>query len=297
MDQPKLERLLRLMKMLTANNQYSVEDLAERLNMSVRTVYRYIDTFREAGFVVKKSGEYVRIDRESPYFKDISQLVHFTEEEAYILKSAIESIDENNVLKQNLKKKLYSVYNYKILADIVVKGKNARNVHALIEAVEGKRQVILKNYSSAHSHDIRDRSVEPFAFTTNYVQLWAFDLQDEQNKLFRLSRIAEVEVLKTRYQKEEQHKEGFIDVFRMSDFTQMQVTLRMNLRAATLLTEEYPLAERDLTKISDDEWILKTNVCSYEGVGRFIMGLLEDTEVLEPSGLKMFVADRIKKSQ
>ena len=41
MDQPKLERLLRLMKMLTANNSYTVNELAERLDMSVRTVYRY----------------------------------------------------------------------------------------------------------------------------------------------------------------------------------------------------------------------------------------------------------------
>ena len=47
MDQPKLERLLRLMKLLTANTTYNVDQLAERLDMSRRTVYRYIDTFRE----------------------------------------------------------------------------------------------------------------------------------------------------------------------------------------------------------------------------------------------------------
>ena len=54
MDQPKIERMLRLMKMMTANTTYSVDDLAERLDMSRRTIYRYIDTFREAGFVIKK---------------------------------------------------------------------------------------------------------------------------------------------------------------------------------------------------------------------------------------------------
>jgi predicted DNA-binding transcriptional regulator YafY len=122
MDQPKLERLLRLMKMLTANSRFTVEEIADRLGMSVRTIYRYIDTFREAGFVIKKNGSCVRIDKSSPYFKDISQLVHFTEEEAYILKSAIESIDETNLLKQTLKKKLYAVYDFKILADTVTPG-------------------------------------------------------------------------------------------------------------------------------------------------------------------------------
>ena len=68
MDQPKLERLLRLMKLLTANTTYNVDQLAERLSMSRRTVYRYIDTFREAGFVIKKTGDCIRLDKESPPF-------------------------------------------------------------------------------------------------------------------------------------------------------------------------------------------------------------------------------------
>ncbi|MEA4810811.1 helix-turn-helix transcriptional regulator, partial [Macellibacteroides fermentans] len=165
MDQPKIERMLRLLKLLTANNRYTISDLANRLQTSDRTIYRYIDSFREAGFVIKKQGDITRIDKSSPYFKDISQLVHFTEEEAYILKSAIENIDENNLLKQNLKRKLYSVYNYKILAETVVKGKNAENVNHLIDAMENEQQVVLENYSSANSKNVRNRIVEPFGFT------------------------------------------------------------------------------------------------------------------------------------
>lgn len=136
MDQPKIERLLRLMKMLTANTELTVDEIAERLDMSRRTVYRYIDTFRAAGFIIKKSGSYIRIDKASPHFKDISQLVHFTEEEAAILKRAIENIDEGNALKQNLKRKLYSVYDNGTLPDTVVKGGNAARIHALLEAIE-----------------------------------------------------------------------------------------------------------------------------------------------------------------
>jgi predicted DNA-binding transcriptional regulator YafY len=181
MDQPKIERLLRLMKMLTGNISYTVKDLSERLDLSVRTIYRYIDTFRDAGFIIKKQGEVIRLDKSSPYFKDISQLVHFTEEEAYILKSAIESIDENNRLKQNLKKKLYTVYDYRIPAETVVRSKNARNVNILMEAIESKRQVMLCNYSSANSRAVRDRWVEVFSFTTNYVQIWAYDIVERIN--------------------------------------------------------------------------------------------------------------------
>ncbi len=161
MDQPKLERLLRLMKLLTANTTYNVDQLAERLQMSRRTIYRYIDTFREAGFVIKKAGDCIRLDKESPHFRDISQLVHFTEEEAVILKNAIENIDDTNLLKQNLKRKLYSVYDNKTLADTVVRGKNAPNIRTLIEAIEQERQAILHSYQSPHGGEVRDRRWSP----------------------------------------------------------------------------------------------------------------------------------------
>ena len=55
MDQPKIERMLRLMKMLASNKNYTIDDLAERLGLSYRSIYRYIDTFKDSGFVVESS--------------------------------------------------------------------------------------------------------------------------------------------------------------------------------------------------------------------------------------------------
>ena len=112
MEQPKVERLLRLMKLMTANVNYTVEDLAERLDTSYRSIYRYIDTFKNAGFVVHKlEGGIYKLGKESRYFKDISQLVHFTDEEAHIFNQLLEGLDDTNMLKQNLRRKLTTVYN------------------------------------------------------------------------------------------------------------------------------------------------------------------------------------------
>lgn len=294
MDQPKLDRLLRLMKMLTGNTTYSIDELAERLETTERTIYRYIDTFREAGFVLKKKGNIFRIDKSSPYFKDISSLIHFTEEEAYILKSAIENIDENNLIKQNLKKKLYTVYDYKILAETTVKGKNAENVNRLIEAFHDKKQVLLRNYSSANSHVVRDRLIEPFAFTSNYIQLWAFEPESGKNKLFKLSRVFEVVIQADSWRNETSHHAGYLDCFRLSSQQQYLVKLKLGLRAATLLTEEYPLAEKDLVRISDNLWTFDTKVCNYEGIGRFVIGLLQDIEIVDSPEFAYFIQTRIE---
>lgn len=296
MDQPKIERLLRLMTMLTANSSYTIEKIAKSLAMSPRTVYRYIDTFRAAGFVIKKHGEYVRIEQSSPYFKDISQLVHFTDEEAWILKSAIESIDENNLLKQNLKKKLYTVYDYKILAETVVKGKNAENINRLVTAIEEQKQVVLCNYSSAHGSDIRNREVEPFAFTTNYVQVWCFDCETKSNKLFKVSRIGSVNLSEHTWTFGDKHEAGLIDIFRMHSQQKLKVKLKLNLRAASLLTEEYPLAANEITHISNTEFLLETTVCSYEGVGRFVMGLLDEVQIIDSPDFLHYIQERIKNS-
>lgn len=295
MDQPKIERLLRLMKMLTANTTYTVDQLAERLDMSRRTIYRYIDTFREAGFVIKKSGDCIRLDKASPHFKDISQLVHFTEEEAVILKSAIESIDDTNLLKQNLKRKLYAVYDNKTLADTVVRGKNAPNIRALIEAIEEERQVILHGYQSAHGSAVRDRRVEPFAFTTNYVQVWCYDTEDGLCKLFKSSRIASVELTATAWQHKAEHREGFIDAFRMHGEQPMRVVLELGLLAANLLTEEYPLAERDLKPLGNGRYLLDTQVASPYGVGRFVAGLLDDIRIVDAPELADYLREYLHK--
>lgn len=297
MDQPKLERLLRLMKLLTANNSLTVDEIAAKLAISQRSVYRYIDTFREAGFVIKKVDNFIKLDKSSPYFKDISELIHFTEEEAFILKSAIENIDENNLLKQNLKKKLYTVYNYNILAETIVSGKNGKNVQQLVEAIENKRPVILRNYSSAHGNDIRDRHVEAYAFTTNYVQVWCYCPEEITNKLFKVSRIGSVEVLQEKWQHEENHKSGCIDIFRMNSCEMKHIKLKLGLRSANLLIEEFPLATKQLQKLPNNEWLLDTDVCSYDGVGRFVMGLLDDIEIIDSPEFFHYIQELIKKIQ
>lgn len=295
MDQPKLERLLRLMKLLTANTTYNVGQLAERLSMSRRTVYRYIDTFREAGFVLKKSGDCIRLDKESPHFKDISQLVHFTEEEAVILKRAIENIDDTNLLKQNLKKKLYSVYDSKTLADTVVKGKNSTNVHALLEAIEERRQVVLNHYQSAHGAAVRDRRVEPFAFTTNYVHVWCFDTEDEVCKIFKTARIGSVTPTDTLWQHEAAHEKGFIDIFRMHGRERHRIRLELGILAYNLLIEEYPLAEKDVRPLSNGRWLLDTEVAGYAGAGRFVVGLLDDIRIIDSPELEQHIVDYLSK--
>lgn len=296
MDQPKLERMLKLMKLMTGNVNYTVNDLAERLDTSYRSIYRYIETFKDAGFVVQKlDGGVYKLGKESRYFKEISQLIHFTDEEAHIVNQLIEALDDTNSLKQNLRRKLTTVYNCTSMASSIVRGKNASNVNRLLEAIEERRQVVLVDYASSHTGVVRNRLVEPFGFTTNYVQAWCYEPESGMNKLFRVSRIGSVEVLDVEWQSEAEHAEGYIDIFRMTGFEQHRVQLRLGMLARNLLIEEYPLAERDIVSLGDKSWMLDTMVCNYLGIGRFVMGLLDDIEVVDSPEFDRYIADSISK--
>lgn len=298
MDQPKIERVLRLMKMMTGNVNYTVEDLAERLETSPRSIYRYIETFKDAGFVVQKvDGGVYRLGKESKYFKSISQLIHFTDEEAHIVNQLIEALDDTNMLKQNLRKKLTSVYNCTSMANSIVKGKNAININHIIEAIEGKRQVVLKNYASSHTGIIRDRLVEPFGFTTNYIQIWCYEPESGMNKLFNTARVGSVEVLQQEWQHTTEHREGYIDIFRMMGFEQKRVQLKVGVMARNLMTEEYPLSERDMTQIDDNHWLLDTQVCNYIGISRFVLGLMSDIEIVDSPEFEQYILKEVKHIQ
>ena len=54
MEQPRIERMLRLMKLMSGNTNYTIGELAKKLGITYRSVYRYIDTFENSGFVVDK---------------------------------------------------------------------------------------------------------------------------------------------------------------------------------------------------------------------------------------------------
>ena len=151
MDQPKMERMLRLMALLSSNIMYTVGELADKLGMSPRTIYRYLDTFKEAGFSVEKVSDYVyRLTTLKTSVADLSNIVHFSDEEAYIVHSLIDNLDNSNTLKAGLKRKLAAVYDSTSIADYVDRRSNARLVQTLAEAMKERKVVVLEGYASSH---------------------------------------------------------------------------------------------------------------------------------------------------
>lgn len=172
---------------------------------------------------------------------------------------------------------------------ILSKKEDAANVAALMDAMESKRQVVLHGYSSSSSGEIKDRTVEPFAFAAGQKTVWCYEIATKTNKVFKVDRISNVEIKPERWEFETHHRQGKMDVFRMTGDTPINVKLQLSLMAKNILVEEYPDAEKDLIPTdNDDIWMLDTQVYRMEGIGRFYMGLAGEIQIIEAEGLKEY---------
>ncbi|TCN62707.1 helix-turn-helix transcriptional regulator [Acetobacteroides hydrogenigenes] len=295
MEQPNLEALLRLMKMLTNNTSLRIPQIAERLRISTRSVERYIETLRHSGFIINHPrGGAPYLEKHSPFFKEISELVHFTDEETDVVRRVVDAIDENNPLKGQIRRKLHNAHHLPYMPEVVVREQDCRNIHLIIEAIETEKQATLQAYRSANSNEVSNRLVEPFAFTTNYQQVWCYELASSCCKLFKVARIGNVSILETPWQHENLHREGFIDLFRMTGNNRYSVELHLNVRAYNLLIEEYPLAQKNTAVNADGSYQFRAEVTRLEGVGRFVMGLLPDITIVNSPELAEFVGKRLE---
>lgn len=293
MEQPRVERTLRLMRYMSGNAYLTVEQLAKRLETSTRSIYRYIDTFKMCGFAVEKIADSMyRLVSMPTGYKDLKNLVYFSEEEARVLTNLIESLDETNTLKSNLYQKLCAVCDTKSLQEYSGTGKNAANVQALGNAKADHKKVVLREYASSSSSTVRDRIVEPFEFTNNHIDVWCYDCEKKDVRLFKIARIGWVDILPEEWSNEDKHIKGYLDAFRMQGKTQTHVRLEMTLRAKNLLCEEFPLAIPDV-KEEDGRFIFDSMVSRMEGVGRFVIGLAKDIKIIDSPELSEYVHNYI----
>ncbi|MCD6090434.1 MAG: WYL domain-containing protein [Bacteroidales bacterium] len=294
-DQAKIERSIKLLLLLSGGFGYSIKAISEKLETSERTIYRYIETFRNIGLIIEKNRDgYWKIEKNSNHYKDLHELLQFSEEESYILQKAIHSIDDNNALKSNLISKLYSLYKSKRVIDTIIKKENSECISNITSAIENNKQIKLIDYKSANSNTISTRILEPIKFTPNFVAVWCYEAKNGANKLFKTSRIKKVEILNKRSEHVKKHKAGYIDCFRMSSNEKIQIQLELNIRARNLLIEEYPLAEKDIIEINENTFLFDSYVSNFDGVGRFILGLMNDITIKSPTELKKLLNNKIK---
>ncbi|MGV8879294.1 MAG: helix-turn-helix transcriptional regulator [Sphingobacteriaceae bacterium] len=296
MGHGKMERLLRLLMLLSGNRYYTRLELAERASISERTIYRYFDSIETAGFILEcKEGAYNLKTNHSTTIS-LQKLFHFSDEEAFMLSKTVSLLEGESPVKGRLTRKLNSLYDFRALTQL--KSVNIHEqVHLLSEAIHKKQQVCLINYRSSNSENIGDRKVEPFDFLTDYTAVWCYDTASRSSKQFKISRIQKVQLSENKWQFTEKHQLPFTDAFRMSASKPLtEVEALLTLKACNLLTEEFPLAEIYIQE-EDNRYKLCVPIANFHGIGRFVLGLPGQVKVLAPKVFKDFLQNEIKKME
>ena len=290
--QAKLLRLFQIIAVLKSGH-WTIKQLAARFDTSERTIYRYINLLEEVDFLLEK-------DFDNRYFiittDDDPSQAQFTIEETNLIKKLLEAGTPDIPLRSSLLKKLSLNSELDSMPRLFLKVRQAALVDKIAEAIRNRQQIILKNYHSAHSNEIRDRLVEPIHFGDNYQTIVALDTEDKTCKQFKLDRISDIILHHATFQYEPLHQKNQTDIFGLSGDANTWIVLRLTLRAYLLLREDYPLSV-SYTQRTETGYIFNGPVSNFEGVGRFVLGLLDEIEIESPDAFKAFIAKKLERQK
>jgi len=292
-NQNRIYRLFQLINYLRAEPAKSVRSIESFLNTSERTVYRYLDLLKDLGFNIERDVNNKMFIAAS---SDID-LIPFTPQEADYLKKLILSTGKDNQLAQSVLQKVQQSSEIQIGANSLFKAHLAKIVEQISVAIIEGKQLLIKGYSSANSQSITDRLVEPTSFTDNYDAVSAFEISTNLNKYFNIERMSSVQVLDIPMQHETKHEFLKPDIFGFQDKSMdKEIEIEMSMRAYLLLKEEYPMSTAFIKPIPDTgKYYFKANVQSFKAPGRFVMGFLEEIQVIGSEEFRSYIQKLINK--
>lgn len=284
-----------LIIVMTDGRNHTARELSAVLGTTTRNLYYVLRVLREVGFDIVHEGKSYYINPRSPFLQPLINSLNLTSDEAAYLYRMLLSESSDSPQASMLRRKLGRYYDLRHLSDARLLERQHANIARLEQAMAERRVAILHDYSSPHSNSRTDRVVEPFLFLGDKSDVRAYEIKSHQNKTFKIARIGWVEVVDAPWFNASCHREVYTDMFMFSGEETHHVRLRFSLLARHLMLEEYPHAAAYIRREDKTHWIFETDVVSYVGLSRFVLGLYDEIEVLDDDGFRAFLNKRIEK--
>lgn len=286
-----LLRIFKLIQYLAGYPPKRIDRLAQLLEVSNKTVYRYISLLRSLGYTINN-------DKDNRYYIDDPQHTQrLNHEEKKLIVAVLRSAGEQSTVsksvigKMQISSTLPEPYGLAMLHRL-------RMIEQLLQAIELKVPVKLLQYrSTAKDAETTDRTVLPLHFDEHKLCITAYDLNKGDFRIFKLLRMDAIDTAGADAQSEVPDDIPELDLFGIGGSLMHQVSINLSKRACAILKEEFPAAVVYLTENPDGghfPFMLNIQVCGYEGIGRFVLGLLTDVQVNGDNGLKKYLEKNIK---
>ena len=291
-------RLFRIVYYLLNKGKSTAPELAEKFEVSVRTIYRDIDIISSMGIPIYamqgKGGGITLLDN---FVLDKSLLSTGEKEQILMALQGIIATEQNN--SDALLTKLGSLFQAKntnwIEVDFSnwVKNNPSQDIFNLIKSAIFSRNVISFQYFSSNRESTK-RRVEPLklVFKSKDWYLYSFCLMRNDFRFFKLTRIRDMEIQAEIYSRE---IPSTYPIGKLMDIQNtIAVTLKFDKEMAFRVYDEFA---DDVTEDEQGNLYVHTNLPGNNTLYSYLFSFADYVEVLEPESVREQVKEKLAAMQ
>lgn len=284
-------RLFEILYILLQKKKITVKELAEKFEVSTRTIYRDVETLSSANIPIYMSkGKDGGIGILEEYVLNKSIL---SEEEQNQILVALQSLEKmSGHTEKDVLEKMSTIFNKKatdwIKIDFSDWSPSKENTFQIIKsAILNKQLVEFTYYNSVGEKNLR--IVEPLQiwFKNKSWYLISYCRFKKDYRFFKLTRMKEVKLLEENFEREmpKQHegKKNFKNIL-----LELEISKEMSYR----VYDEFD--SKEITKKDDGNFIVKVEFPENEWVYSFILSFGEYAKILSPEYAKNIVKEKLQ---
>ena len=293
----QMNRLFEIVYILLNKKTTTAKELAEKFEVSVRTIYRDIDMLSSAGIPIYASqGKGGGISLLEDYILNKSVL---SEEEQNEILFALQSLTvTQNPETDRVLSKLSSLFNKSktnwIEVDLSPWGsdENKKCEFTLLKDAILNHQIVEFTYFNS-SGEKSTRKVEPLKliFKVNAWYLKGFCLTKDEYRTFKISRMFHVEITQESF-KYRNPDEVSIDEKDQNSQNWIHIQLQISPQGAYRVFEEF--TEHEITKNQDGTFIVNTSLPEGEWLLHYILSFGTNIEVLAPGHIREMIQGKLE---
>ncbi len=286
-------RLFEIVYILMQKKKTTAKELADRFEVSTRTIYRDIETLSTANIPIYASkGKDGGIGLLDKYI--LNKTILSEEEQNQILfalqgMKKVKGQDEKDILE-----KLSILFNKEINDWIKIDFSNWGNVQEerfdIIKSAILNKQLIGFTYYNSNGEESK-RIVEPLQiwFKDKSWYLVSYCKLKQDYRIFKIARIKEVKMLQEHFERELPKEEN-----EQYNFKIIELELEINKAMTYRVYDEFE--SKEITKKQDGNFIIKVKYPENEWVYGYILSFGEYAKVLNPGYAKNIIKDKLQRT-
>ena len=294
-----MNRLFEIVYILLEKKHITAKELAERFEVSTRTIYRDIETLSIAGIPIyttkgKEGG--IHLVREFVLDKSM-----FNEAEQNEILFSLQSLKELQIEEKNsnVLQKISAIFqrsrrdwiciDFSSWGNSIEEKENFKNIK---EAIWEQKQIFIEYYSSDGTS--KKRKIEPmqFVFKNKAWYLKAYCLLKEDFRLFKLSRIQELEVTDERFERKEEREEQREKVQELK-VPIVNLQLQIDKDLGYRVYDEFDKKDIKITEKGD--YLISVSYPEDEWVYGYLLSFGEKIKIQKPEAVREKLQEKIKK--